>query len=355
VITTGSKFLLGVGFYGVVATLAYVVASDFERTGMVTLGSMAVVALLLGGLTLAIRDGQIATDAYPDGRKIDVDTIGRGPLVSASVLPVLAAFGVALLLLGLAFSRWYTVFGGVLLAGVVAEWMVQSWSDRASDDGEYNRNLRDRVMRPIEYPVLGALAVGLVIFGFSRVMLAVNKDAAVVVFILVAALVLVVASLFAGVRRIGGEVLVGTLMVGGIIVLTAGVISFVYGERGFHEPEGEGANTETVADVASVAARLELTSAGLSQTELSIPRSAQTSVTFNNSLSSERRFVLEAAEGLVCAGQPPAEEPEPCESAFVEDGQTTFLTFQFTLPGVYAFAVEGEGGSDRIEGTVVVA
>ena len=254
-ITTGSKFLLGVGLYGIVATLTYVLASDFERTGMVTLGTLSVVALLLGFLTLAIRDGQVATEAYPDGRRVDVDTIGRGPLVSPSVFPILAAFGVALLLLGLAFNRWYTIFGAVLLVGVTVEWLVQSWSDRASDDGEYNRGLRNGVMHPIEFPVLGAIAVGLVIFGFSRVMLTVNKNAAVVIFIVVAGLILVVASLFAGLRRVGGDVLVGTLMVGGIIVLTAGVISFVQGERGFHEPEGEGANTESVADVASVAAR----------------------------------------------------------------------------------------------------
>ena len=148
--------------------------------------------------------------------------------------------------------------------------------------------------------------------------------------------------------------LVGTLMVGGIIVLTAGVISFVQGERGFHEPEGEGANTESVADVASVAARLELTDSGLSPTELTLPRATQVSITFNNSLSGPRRLVLEEAEGLVCAGQT-SEEPQSCESGFVEDGQTTFLTFQYTLPGTYVFVTEGADGTDRIEGTVVVA
>ena len=353
-ITTGSKYLLGVGLYGIVATLTYVYASDFERTGMVTLGTLSVVALLLGFLTLAIRDGQVATEAYPDGRRVDVDTIGRGPLVSPSVFPILAAFGVALLLLGLAFNRWYTIFGAVLLVGVTVEWLVQSWSDRASDDGEYNRGLRHSMMHPIEFPVLGAIAVGLVIFGFSRVMLTVNKNAAVVIFILVAGLILLAASLFAGLRRVGGDVLVGTLMVGGIIVLTAGVISFVQGERGFHEPEGEGANTETVADVASVAARLELTNSGLSSTELTLPRATQVSITFNNSLSGPRRLVLEEAEGLVCAGQT-SEEPQSCESGFVEDGQTTFLTFQYTLPGTYVFVTEGADDTDRIEGTVVVA
>jgi hypothetical protein len=353
-ITTGSKFLFGVGIYGIAATLAYVFASDFERTGMVTLGSVAIVALVLGFIVIAFRDGEVATQAYPDGLAEDAATVGRGPLVSPSVFPILGAFGVAVLLIGLAFNRWFTIFGAVILVGVTVEWVVQSWADRASDDAEYNQSLRTRFMHPIEFPVLGAVAVGLVIFGFSRVMLAVSKNAAIVAFIVVAALILVIASVFAGLRRVGRDVLVGTLMVGGIIALTAGVISAVQGERGFHEPEGEGANTETVADVASIAARFEVTADGIAPDTLTVSRATPIHVTFTHDDGGPRQLVIEPAEGLVCAGVV-SEEPEECVSAFVEDGQTTFLTFQLNLPGTYTFASQGADGSDRAEGTLIVA
>jgi hypothetical protein len=343
-ITTGSKFLFGTAIYGIVATFAYALASDYDRTGVVTLGTLAGVALVLGFIVVAFRDGEVATAAYPDGMPEDEATTGPGPLVSPSVFPILGAFGVAVLLIGLAFSRWFTIFGAVILAAVVIEWTIQAWSDRASDDAEYNRSLRNRLMQPIEFPVLGALAVGLVIFGFSRVMLAVSKNASIVLFIVIAGLVLAVAAVFAGLRRIGGEVLIGTLLVGGIIVLTAGVIGAVRGERDFHAPEGEGANTESVANIASIAARFELDERGLSPTN----------VTFTHQGGGPRQLVLEPAEGLVCADVV-SEEPEECASAFVEDGQTTFLTFQYNLPGTYTFVTQGADGTDRIEGTIVVS
>jgi hypothetical protein len=352
-ITTGSKFLFGVGIYGVVAAIAYWLATD-ERSGLVVLAVLALSALFAGGVTVAFRDGEVATAAYPDGLPEDASTVGRGPLVSACMWPILGAFGIALLVLGLTFEQWMAWAGIVVLAATLVEWAVQSWSDRASDDGEYNRQLRNSLIQPIEFPVLGLAAAGLVVFGFSRVMLSLTTNAAVVAFVVVAGLVLVVASLLAGVRRIGGSVVVATLMVGGIIVLTAGVIGAIQGERGFHEHEGEGANTETVADKASLVADFELDDGELSPTVVAVPRAVPASITFTNLDSEKRRFVLDLGPVLDEDGQP-TDERQEVATGFVEDGQQGFLTFRIDLPGTYPFHVEGEEGSDRIEGTFEVS
>jgi hypothetical protein len=174
------------------------------------------------------------------------------------------------------------------------------------------------------------------------------------VFVLVAGLVLLLSAVIAGVKRIGGDVIIGTLLVGGIIVLTAGVITAIHGERSFEAHEGEGATSESVANVANIAARVELSDDTLTPSELSLPRSAETSITFTNQESDKRRLAIEPADGLVCGGKT-SEEPQECSTGFVEDGQSTFLTFRITLPGTYPFHVVGEDGGEPVEGTITVA
>ena len=174
-ITTGSKFFVGVGVFGLVAAIVYGFDTTTSCFGIVVLPTLGVAALFLGGMCLAFRDSNVATAAYPDGLPEGASTIGRGPLVSASVFPAIGAFGAVLLVLGMVFDRWMVWAGAAVLVAAVVEWTVQSWSDRASDDGEYNAALRRSLMQPFEFPVLGLLAAGLVVFGFSRVMLSLTK------------------------------------------------------------------------------------------------------------------------------------------------------------------------------------
>ena len=96
----------------------------------------------------------------------------------------------ALLVLGLVFDRW------MVWAGAVRAGRRHRRVDGAVLVGPGLRRRRvqprrsaSRLMQPFEFPILGALAVGLVVFGFSRVMLSLTKNAAVVVFIVVARLV----------------------------------------------------------------------------------------------------------------------------------------------------------------------
>lgn len=354
-ITTGSKFFLGLSLYGFAAAIAYALASDNEFLGMVLLATLGVAALFLGGLSLAFRDGNVATAAYPDGLPEGVSTIGRGPLVSASLFPALGAFGAVLLVLGMVFDRWMVWAGTVVLVAAIVEWTVQSWSDRASDDAEYNRELRRGLMHPFEFPVLGLLGAGLIVFGFSRLMLTLTKNASVVVFILVAVAVLVIAGIMAGTKRIGGEVILATLMVGGIIVLTAGVISAVYGERGFeqHAPDA-GHSGETVANTADIVARFQLSGDQLVPGVVHIPRAVPTSVTFTNNNSEKYRLVVEGDDVVSTSGEKTTEKKR-FATPFVAGGQTTFLTFQIDTPGAYAYYAEPEGGGARVEGTIEVS
>ena len=172
---------------------------------------------------------------------------------------------------------------------------------------EYNRGLRSRLHAPDRVPDPRRLAVGLVIFGFSRVMLTVDKNAAVGrSSSCVGGLVLVVAvALRRPAGAIGGDVLVGTLMVGGIIVLTAGVISVVQGERGVpRATRSEGAEHRDGGRRRQRGRPVRRSRNGRLSPDRAHPAPGRAvSITFNNSVSGPRRLVVEEAEGLECAGQ----------------------------------------------------
>ena len=55
------------------------------------------------------------------------------------------AFGAGLVVLGLVISNVLFMVGCFLLVGVLVEWMVLAWSDRATGDPEVNRRLRRRM------------------------------------------------------------------------------------------------------------------------------------------------------------------------------------------------------------------
>jgi len=138
---------------------------------------------------------------------------------------------------GLAASSWLLWLGFGLAAVTVAEWMVQSWAERATGDHAYNQALRNRIMFPFEFPVIAAVVVGFVVLGFSRVLLALPKTGSWVLAAIVAAVILAIASLIAARPRISPSVLTGVLAIGAVAVLGGGIVGAVVGEREFHPHE----------------------------------------------------------------------------------------------------------------------
>jgi len=89
----------------------------------------------------------------------------------------------------------------------------------------------------IAYPLLALVFGGILVWSFSRVLLAVSKDMAVVIAILMSANILVGAALVAYGRRVRGRpVAFPFLVVAGVIVVAGGLVSAVaFGDR----PPGE--------------------------------------------------------------------------------------------------------------------
>jgi hypothetical protein len=255
VITTGSKWFFGLGFVSLVLAVAYGWTTGGNGVGPLTMGykggvgdhfgygvllAAGFVSLFLGAVSLAVRDAEALGEAQVAG----TETVPAAIPAAPSYWPAVAAFGAALVVVGLVASPVLFVIGLVALGIVLVEWTVQAWADRATGDPEINRRIRNRLMNPIEYPAAGLLAIGVVVASLSRLFLSLSADDAVWVGISVATIIILSGFFFASRPRISANVIVGVLLVAALVVIGLGIGSAVSGQREFHEPGGEGATVE---------------------------------------------------------------------------------------------------------------
>jgi hypothetical protein len=255
-ITTGTKWFFGLAFVTLVLAWAYGWTTGGNGLGPVTAGykggvgdhfgygvllSASAISLFLGLVSTAVRDA----DAEAVAQLAGADTVPAVTPAGTSYWPAVAAFGVALTIVGLVTTAPAFVFGLITLGIVLVEWTVQAWADRATGDPAANRDIRNRLMHPAEIPAAGVLAVALVVVGFSRVFLSLSSENAVWVATGIAAVIFLVGVFAASRPKLSSNIVVGFLMLCAVGVLVAGVIAAAVGEREFHE-HGEEAETHEV-------------------------------------------------------------------------------------------------------------
>ena len=202
-----------------------------DHVGYVVLMGFAVLSALVALFLVAFRDA----DAESVGELMDD---GQTPETQANLeanyWPAVAAFGAGAMIVGLATHATIFVVGLVIVGAALFEWMLTAWADRATADPEVNRNLRNRIMRPIEYPVTAALGVAVLVLALSRVFLTVSKFSAVIVAGVLATVIFLIAVVFAVGPKISRSVIAGTVALVCVGVLVAGVITAAMGSREFH-------------------------------------------------------------------------------------------------------------------------
>jgi len=254
--TTGAKYFFGVTLFGLVAALVYGFGSGGgllgvltlglrggagELFGMVVLASVAASALFLGLVIIAFRDA----DAEALAAYAHTEVVPQvAPPASESYWPVIGAFGVGITLVGLVVGVGLVILGVAILIVTVVEWMVKAWADRATGDPEVNRNIRNRLMYPIEIPLMGALTIAVLVLSVSRLLLSVSEHASVAVAGTFA--VLILAGLFFVAYRphVSRSVIAALLLIGALAVLAGGIIGASVGERDFEQHEGPPATQE---------------------------------------------------------------------------------------------------------------
>ena len=219
--STGFKYFLGVTVLSVAALIMSFFVLDQLAIAGVAISMLIAVTALLAGIAVATRDGQTTT-ATPDSSK---------ELVAQSMWPLVTSIGVVLLALGLVISSLVFFSGLVVVLGALAEWMVQSWSERASKDVKYNALARKRILNPIEFPVLAALGLGVVIYSFSRIMLAVDKTTGALLFIVLGSVVLIAGILFVLKPNLNRSLVVAICSLGAVGIFATGILSATTGMR----------------------------------------------------------------------------------------------------------------------------
>ncbi len=247
--TWASKYFLGISVIAYVAAIFYGMSSGGsivgtlsmgykggvgEHTGYAILLGVAWVALMLTVVAVMTRDGDAEEMSALVGSE---RTLAVRPPSGGSMWGPMTAFGIACLAVGVAVSQAFFLLGLVVLAVVTIEWVIQAWSDRATGDAEVNEIVRDRVVGPFEVPMLGSLAIAVVVLGISRILLTVSEVGSVVVAVVAAAFIFGSAVLIAK-GRLPRQIVSAIVAFGAVAVLAGGIIGAVNGERDFHHEDG---------------------------------------------------------------------------------------------------------------------
>ena len=248
-ITTGSKFFYGLAALLLVGAVAYGYSTGGSNVGPISMGYKGAVgdllgySLLIGGFFLAAFVGFAVTafrDADPDAAAALLGT--EAPPVPAvpraSYWPLIGAFGAALVMVGLVLNNVFFVAGLIILGAVAIEWTMQDWSERATGDPAVNREIRNRVMFPLEIPIAGAMIVAVLIVGYSRVFLSISSDYAIWAALGVAVTIFVVGTIMASRPTLRTDVIAAVLVVAAVVTIALGIIGAVSGERSFEQHEG---------------------------------------------------------------------------------------------------------------------
>lgn len=384
--TTGSKLLIGSAVLAALATLMYIVTQN-EALGIVGLVSATVALAFVAGVNVWTRDANLSA---MDSVAVSTSEAAADP-PGPSIWPLVFALGGVVVAVGLVTQQTVFTVGLIVLLAAGAQWMVQAWAERASADGNVNAAVRSRLANPLEYPLMGAIAVGGIAFSFSRVMLWLSKTNTVIAFVVLATLVALVAFFFAARPSVQRGAIGGVVAVGALAIVAGGVAAGVDGERDIHE---HGIIADTAREVCDSTEPLEVDE-NASQTVASkastwtitltaddtlvydvpgpvvegataidLPRSNANNIVFRNESGEERRLTADLGpltdDELAADAEAEAEdeghgdEGEHGElsdhrllcTTLVEDGGAQLLTLTIDVPsaavdGGYLFRVPG--------------
>ncbi len=258
-ITLGAKVYFGLAAFALVAAAVLGLASGGTLLGIISFGWSGPIGDNLGfTVLLAVSAGAFfmgtVTTAFRDADAIAVEQlVGSDALPAAlppahlSPWPVVAAFGVAGLIIGFVVEPFIVGLSILTLAIAAVEWAVTAWADQATGDPEANAIIRRRLMSPIEVPAISVIGIGVFVFLASRLLLSASEWGAIAFFAGIGTVILVAAVLVANRPRVTRGVLTALLLFGGVSLLVGGVVGIGLGQREFHDLS-EGGHGEEQAD-----------------------------------------------------------------------------------------------------------
>ena len=365
--TPGSKYLIAITGLSAVSLALYMLLVHPSAIGAVALIGLLTATSLLTGITLFTRDGH-ASEGETSAATLDTPTSSMWPLVGAA--------GFTLLLVGTITTPIVFILGIVAMLAALIEWTVQAWSERGSGDIAYNASIRQRLLNPIEYPLLAAIGIAVIIFSFSRVMLAINKDAGALTFILAASAISLVGLLISVRPQLKKSIVLTIAVVAAVGLVGAGIASMGVGmrdelvvagqedhyvhkecgaERSEHFDKGV---SKTISAKSGADATIELIDGKLTahaqgieglQDSITVRRSNPINIIFRNKDAGE--FRLSAYLGKTKVADGVSEDLVTCTQLLPQGGEQ-WLTFKIAKPsiaeGPYTLTIPGLEGQSIV-------
>jgi hypothetical protein len=350
----GSKLFLGLTGFSALTLVAYLIFVERLALGGVALSMVFATLVGLSAIVIIVNDGD--NEVQPRDAS----------LVRASMWPLVTVAGVVLLILGLVVAQVYFIFGIVVVLAALTEWLVQAWSESASDDAAHNDSARRRLLHPIEFPVIATLGLGVIIFAFSRIMLAISKSAGAVAFMVLSSLVLLVGAIFALRPALKSAIVSGICVVGAVGIVAGGIAGQGAGLRSdLVEAAEEGHYThrecgvekskyfdkkamKTLSLRTNPVAIIELRDGVLSaamtgfnepQKSVSVPRGNPVTFIFRNFDAAERRMVASLGAAMGTGAESSSEKEghsnanETC-TQLIPQGAEQALTITYAKPSI---------------------
>jgi hypothetical protein len=374
--TTGSKLLIGSAVVAAIAAVLYGVTQD-GVLGTVGLSFAAAALAFLAGVNLYLRDSNVLET---DPASVAASAAAR-ERPSNSPWPFLFGGAAIAVTVGLVTSQAVVTVGIILLLAAGVEWLVLAWAERSSSDPAHNENVRVRTMGPLEFPLFGAIAVGILVYSFSRVMLSLAQENTVVLFFCVAGIVVLLGFLVAFRPSIRSGAIGGILAVASVAIVASGVVAAVDGQRPIHEHEtvqglseegicespdafeADENATQNVSATASATAMITLGSddqlsftvpgqTPMVTAQLTLNRSSTSNIIFSNQSAPDRRLTLDlGTETVEGDNGEQVEVPNQYCTTLIEEGGRQLLTVSIpvpssAVPGGYRFFVPGVDGAE---------
>ena len=236
--TLESRLFLGYGALAAAVGTFYLMVTGDEMGGMlllVVLGAAGAVAGLFldtRGSVAKARDE--AADGDDEAEAADDVEVRTAALPAPSGWPMVAAVSVSLLLVGVAVDVPLVVLGVGAVVLSVGGWFLQVWQEHGTISRPANVAVHDRILWPAGLPLLVFVGIAILVISFSRILLALPKEAATAVALVVAAGILAVCSVIAIRPRLPARLLTGLGSLGFVAVVVGGVVAAGAGEREFH-------------------------------------------------------------------------------------------------------------------------
>lgn len=254
-LSLASKTFLAIAVFAVGGAIFYTGVVQ-DRSGAVLFVALSIgsIAALLATTRTDVRDAsQPASDEPAAAIAVDRSAAGY-----PAPWPVLAAGSVVAVAVGLINGPDVLIPGLVVAVAMAGGWYGRNVREHGTWTPVVRERVASRLVRPLGMPVGALLLLGVIAVSISRVLLAINKDAATFLAIALAVVAMGGCAFLASRPSLGTNVLWALAGVAGVAVIAAGFVGGAQGEREFHHEHDEGAITVSALDSVFEAEELEL-------------------------------------------------------------------------------------------------